>query len=106
MAVLALVGFLAFLGVRYQAELASRRRDERALSLLTTSDLEAIRLAPALGVPEQTHGHYRRRAGVEIAVLSLSHFPPAPAGQTYQGWVLHQSRWTSLGTVQPDVDGN
>ncbi len=106
MAVLALVGFLAFLGVRYQAELAIRQRDERALSLLTTSDLEAIRLAPAPGVPEQTHGHYRGRAGAEIAVLSLSHFPPAPAGQIYQGWVLHEGMWTSLGTVQPDVNGN
>jgi len=106
MAVLALVGFLAFLGVRYQAELAIRQRDERALSLLTTSDLEAIRLAPAPGVPEQTHGHYRSRAGAEIAVLSLSHFPPAPAGQIYQGWVLHAGMWTALGTVQPDVNGN
>jgi len=106
MAVLALVGFLAFLGVRYQAELTTRERDERALSLLTTSDLEALRLAPAPGVPEQTHGHYRSRAGAEIAVLSLSHFPLAPAGQIYQGWVLHEGRWTSLGMVQPDVNGN
>src|SRR5215813_760127 len=106
LAVLALVGFLAFLGVRYQAELATRRRDERALALLTTSDLEAIRLAPAPGVAEQTHGHYRSRAGAEIAVLSLSHFPPAPAGRIYQGWVLHEGTWISLGTVQPDDQGN
>ncbi len=106
MAVLALVGFLAFLGIRYQAELAIRQRDERALSLLTTSDLEAIRLAPTPGVPEKAHGHYRSRAGTEIAVLGLSHFPPAPAGKIYQGWVLHEGTWTSLGTVQPDVDGN
>jgi len=106
MAVLTLVGLLAFLGARYQAELATRQRDERALSLLTTSDLEAIRLAPAPGVPEQTHGHYRSRAGAEIAVLSLSHFPPAPAGQIYQGWVRQEGTWTSLGTVQPDVEGN
>jgi hypothetical protein len=106
LAVLALLGVFAFLGVRYQAELATRRRDERALLLLTTSDLEAIRLAPAPGVAEQTHGHYRSRAGAEIAVLSLSHFPPAPAGQVYQGWVLRERTWTSLGTVRPDVDGN
>jgi RNA polymerase sigma-70 factor (ECF subfamily) len=106
MAVLALVGFVAFLGVRYQAELVTRQRDERALSLLTTSDLEAIRLAQAPGMPAQTHGHYRGRAGAEIAVLSLSHFPLAPAGQIYQGWVLHEGRWTSLGMVQPDVNGN
>jgi len=106
MAVLALVGLLAFLGARYQAELATRQRDERALALLTTSELEALRLAPAPGVPEQTHGHYRGRAGAEIAVLSLSHFPPAPAGQIYQGWVRHEGTWTSLGTGQPDVEGN
>ena len=29
-----------------------------------------------------------------------------PAGQIYQGWVLHEGRWASLGMVQPDVNGN
>jgi anti-sigma-K factor RskA len=38
--------------------------------------------------------------------LTLSKFPPAPTGQTYQAWALHQGIWTSLGTVQPDANGN
>jgi hypothetical protein len=57
-------------------------------------------------VGHQRHGHYRSRAGAEIAVLSFSHFPPAPSGQIYQGCVLHEGTWTSLGTIQPDVRGN
>jgi len=105
-AALALVGVLALLGIRYRSEQVIRRRDDRALALLTTSDIESIRLAPAPGIPEETHGHYRGRPGADIAVLSLSSFPPAPAGQTYQGWVLRQGTWTSLGTAELDADGN
>lgn len=106
MAALALLGILSFLGVRYHAERAARQRDERALTLVTASDTENIRLAPAPGVSLETHARYRGRADAEIAVVTFSHFPPAPAGQTYQVWVLHQGMWTALGTVQPDTSGN
>lgn len=40
-----------------------------------------------------------------IAVITLSNFPPAPPGQTYQAWVLHRRRWISLGTARPDARG-
>jgi len=106
MAALALLGILSLLGVRYHAERAARQRDERALTLVTASDTENIRLAPVPGVSLETHARYRGRAGAEIAVVTFSHFPPAPAGQTYQVWVLHQGMWTALGTVQPDTSGN
>ncbi len=102
----ALVGLLAFLGSRYYAEQVALQRDDRALTLVTASDTENIRLAPAPGVPLETHARYRSRAGAEIAVVTFSHFPPAPAGQTYQAWVLHQGTWTSLGTVEPDASGS
>jgi RNA polymerase sigma factor (sigma-70 family) len=97
---------LAFLGVRYRAEQIALQRDERALTLVTASDAANLRLAPAPGVAPDTHGRYRSRAGTPLAVVTLSHVPPAPAGQTYQAWVFQQGRWTSLGTVDPDASGS
>jgi RNA polymerase sigma-70 factor, ECF subfamily len=106
LAALALVGILAFLGIRYHAEQVAWQRDERALELVTNSETVNLRLAPAPGVPLDTHARYRGRAGTKTAVVTFSHFPLAPAGHTYQAWVRHQGVWTSLGTVQPDTIGN
>jgi RNA polymerase sigma-70 factor (ECF subfamily) len=100
------VVIIALLGVRYRSERLALQRDERALALVTASDTENIRLGPAPGIPAETHGRYRGRAGAEIAVLTLSKFPQAPTGQTYQAWALHQGTWTSLGTAQLDANGN
>ena len=49
---LALGGSLLGLGIRYQSEQAALDRTSRALALVTASDVEAQRLAPAPGVPE------------------------------------------------------
>lgn len=106
LAALALVGILAFLGISYHAEQVAWQRDERALELVTNSETVNLRLAPAPGVPLETHARYRGRAGAKTAVMTFSHFPLAPAGQTYQAWVRHQGTWASLGTAQPDTIGN
>ncbi|SRR5579884_366215 len=105
-AALALVGGATVLGVRYQAEQARLQQDERALTLVTASDVHVVRLSPAPGVAEATHGTYRGRPGETIAVLTLSNFPPAPSGQAYQAWVHHDGRWFSLGTVEVGPDGH
>lgn len=106
LAAVALVSLLAFLGISYHAEQVAWQRDEHALELVTNSDTVNLRLAPAPGISLETHARYRGRAGAEIAVLTLSHFPPASIGHTYQAWVRHQGVWSSLGTVQPDANGN
>jgi Anti-sigma-K factor rskA/Sigma-70, region 4 len=106
LAALALVAILAFLGISYHAEQVAWQRDERALELVTNSETVNLRLAPAPGVPLETHARYRGRAGAKTAVMTFSHFPLAPAGQTYQAWVRHQGTWASLGTAQPDTIGN
>jgi RNA polymerase sigma-70 factor (ECF subfamily) len=103
---LALAGILLVLGVRYHTEQGAWRRTERALELLTNSETINLRLAPAPGVPPETHARYRGRTGAEVVVMTFSHFPPAPTGQTYQAWIRHQGTWTSLGTAQPDAEGN
>ena len=103
--VLGLAGALVGLGIGYHAAQEARKLDDRALALLTASDTVSIRLTAAPGVPPETHAVYRGRAGAGIAVMTLSHFPPAPAGQTYQAWVRHGLEWVSLGTARLDASG-
>jgi RNA polymerase sigma-70 factor (ECF subfamily) len=104
LAAASLVALLAVLGVRHRAgELA---RDERALTLLTASDAQNLRLGATPGQAPETHARYRGRPGTPLAVVTLSSFPPAPAGRAYQIWVLHRGVWTSLGTVVPNADGS
>ena len=69
-------------------------------------DAESLRLEPAAGVSEASHGHYTARPGTPLAVLSLSYLPPAPAGQTYQAWVLVGGAWHSLGLTPVDAGGH
>jgi RNA polymerase sigma-70 factor (ECF subfamily) len=100
-------------GTRYAQERTARERDERALRLVTTSDVQPLRLVPVAGatavLPEgaidAVHATYRGRPGADIAVVTFSAFPPPPVGRTYQVWVLHGMRWTSLGTASPEPDG-
>lgn len=78
---------------------------ERALDLVTSSDVVPIRLEALPGAPPEAHANYRSRPGTPLAVLSLSKLPPAPAGQIYQAWLRHQGTWLSLGTAVPDAEG-
>jgi RNA polymerase sigma-70 factor, ECF subfamily len=105
-AALALIIAVVLLGVREHATRDELRRFDRALSLVTASDTENVRLASAAGVPPATHARYRGRAGVPIAVLTLSSFPAAPPGRTYQAWARYGDRWLALGTVTPDAEGS
>jgi RNA polymerase sigma-70 factor (ECF subfamily) len=105
-AALAVLCLLAVLGIRYRSEHATLARYDRALSLVTSSDSVNLRLAPVPETSEKTHARYRGRPGAATAVVTFSNFPPAPAGHTYQAWARHGATWTSLGTVEPDAEGN
>ena len=95
----------AGLAARLAARRAELARDERALTVLTSSDAEALRLTAAPGSPAGTHATYRFRAGSTTAVLTFSNFPPAAPGQTYQAWALRGGRWIALGRSLPDAAG-
>jgi RNA polymerase sigma-70 factor (ECF subfamily) len=105
-AALAALGLLVALGVRYRAQYATLARYDRALTMITASDSVNLRLVPPSGTPGEIHARYRGRPGAATAVLTVSKFPPAPSGQTYQAWVRHGATWTSLGTLEPDRDGS
>jgi RNA polymerase sigma-70 factor (ECF subfamily) len=99
---------LVAIGWRYFELQRAFQRDERALPLVTQSDLVPLRLtpAPAAAVPAGAHANYRGRAGNPLAVLTVEELPPAPAGATYQAWARHGDAWTSLGTLVPETDGS
>ena len=105
LAALVALGLAVVVGLRWRAEREDLARDERALTLVTASDVQNFRLAPAPGVSDATHARYRGRAGSSIAVLTLSSFPAPLAGETYQAWVRHGTTWRSLGIVVPDANG-
>ncbi len=74
-------------------EYEGRLRDERALALLTSSTTESFRLKAVPGVSPASHGHYHWRAGAPITVLTVSSLSPAPEGQVYRAWYLHEGTW-------------
>lgn len=106
--VLALVlsGALATLVHRQREEAARFALDERALDLVTSSEVTPLRLEGTPAAPAGAHATYRARPGGELAVLTLSHFPAAPAGRTYQAWIRHRGAWIPLGTARPDASGH
>jgi RNA polymerase sigma factor (sigma-70 family) len=105
-AALVLLLGLGTLAVRDLMQRMAFERDERALTLLTSSELVDRRLTPAAsGLPAEAHGHYRARDGVSTVVLSVTSLSAAPAGQVYAGWALIGDRWLPLGTVAPDANG-
>jgi len=93
------LGFLAWRSPH--EELA---RDERALRMVTASDVVPIRLGPTGSMPSGAHGNYRARAGVPIAVLTTSQLPTLASGE-YVAWARHGETWTRLGVIDVEVDG-
>lgn len=98
---LALAGLIA----RERTQTADQQRADRALRLLTASDVVSLHLAAAPGLPATAHGSYRSRPGDGLAVLSCSNLPPLPTGQTYRAWARVNGRWFALGTLHPDAQG-
>ena len=100
------LALLVAFGLRYRAGQTTLARYDRALAMVTASDSVNLRLAPASGVPDQTHARYRGRPGAGIAVLTFTMFPAAPAGEVYRVWVRHDATWKALGSVLPDATGS
>jgi RNA polymerase sigma-70 factor, ECF subfamily len=102
---LILAGLLTLAGLREHANEAAQRRLGRALGLVTNSEVVPRRLGPAPGINPDSHGNYRGRPGVDLAVLTMSHLAPPSRGYEYRAWASHGGRWTLLGRVQLDNDG-
>ncbi len=93
-------------GIRFELQRFAQMRTDRALSMVTASDITTLHIPPAPGANPATHGSYRGRPGTPIGVLALHNFTPAAPGTWYQAWVLTQGEWTSMGIAQIDSAGN
>ena len=100
---IAILGVFALRFLSGRSELA---RDDRALTMLTSSDSEALRMTAPGDPQSRIHGVYRHRPGAPIAVFTLSNFPPAPSGRVYRAWALFGSAWIPLGEALPDSSGH
>ncbi len=83
-------------------------RDERALRVVTSSDVVPLRLALVDGAaaPADAHGQYRARPGGDLAVVTTKHLPPITGSARYVAWVAHGPRWTALGALEMASDGS
>src|SRR5216684_5745227 len=80
------LGF-AVVGMRYMQTQTTLDLDERALTLVTRSELAPLRLGAATSdLPAGAHATYRSRAGSNLAVLTAEGMPVPSVGTTYQAW--------------------
>jgi RNA polymerase sigma-70 factor (ECF subfamily) len=105
-AILVLIAVLTGLLMRSETRGGIEPREERALELVTASDITTLHLAPTPGIGTATHGSYRGRSGTGLAVMALHDFSSPPAGKTYAAWVRVRGDWILLGTALPDRAGN
>jgi RNA polymerase sigma factor (sigma-70 family) len=99
------IAVLIGIGTRWNAQRLFAQRTDRALSMVTASDITTLHLAAAAGVPAATHGSYRGRPGTPRAVIALHNFTAPPAGRTYQAWVRSNGTWTSMGIAAVGAGG-
>ncbi len=105
-ATLAGIAMLGVFALRFLSGRNELARDDRALTMLTSSDSEALRMTAPGDPQSRIHGVYRHRSGSPIAVFTLSNFPPAPAGRVYRAWALRGGSWIPLGEARPDASGH
>jgi RNA polymerase sigma-70 factor (ECF subfamily) len=103
LAVAAAAGLVALRLASLRPELA---RDERALTMLTSSDARALRMTVPGQPGSPSHGVYRYREGAPIAVITISRFEPAPAGRVYRAWAQVRGAWVPLVALAPDAAGH
>jgi RNA polymerase sigma-70 factor (ECF subfamily) len=98
------------LAVGISAAGLARRRQEasaaRALELLANSSLRVLKLLPPGGGGEAgLHAAFRGIPGRNLAVVTLSRFPPPPGGARYVLWLEGGGALTRVDLPDPDRDG-
>ncbi|WP_257305697.1 RNA polymerase sigma factor [Geothrix campi] len=91
----------------YQRHTMRDALGQEAIHLLADSQTKVLRLVPpgAAAAEAGLHAAYRSAPGARIAVLTLSHFPPAPDGERLVLWVRTASGWRHLDLQGPDHEG-
>jgi RNA polymerase sigma factor (sigma-70 family) len=85
---------------REERQQAMEQQSQRALRLVTASDVVPLHLGASPGAPPDAHGAYRAKAGTDIAVVTASNLPAPEVGEQYIAWVRHENRWSRLGPLE------
>ncbi|MGZ3477925.1 MAG: RNA polymerase sigma factor [Polyangiales bacterium] len=101
LAALGVVSAIAVAVFFVEREHARSSLRDRALRMVTASDVELLRLVAAPGIPPERHGNYRARPGAGLAVLTCSNLAPG----LHVAWARENGAWVRLGAVEPDRDG-
>jgi RNA polymerase sigma-70 factor (ECF subfamily) len=102
-AVLAMIAAIA-IAIAWRREGREQARaevEQRALRLVTASDVVPVRLEASPGALPGAHGTYRAKPGTDIAVITASNIPAPGAGQRTVAWVRHGERWWFVGILEP-----
>jgi RNA polymerase sigma factor (sigma-70 family) len=86
--------------VAWRREERQQAMEQRALRLVTASDVVPVRLDPSADLPPDVHGTYRAKTGTDVAVLTASHLPAPAEGERHMAWVRHGGRWSLLGRLE------
>jgi RNA polymerase sigma-70 factor, ECF subfamily len=98
-ALLALIVAIAIV-IAWRREERQEAMEQRALRLVTASDVVPIRLGASPGTPLEAHGTYRAKTGTDVAVLTASNLPAPNAGERQMAWVRHGERWSLVGRLE------
>jgi len=99
-----LVVIAAVLGWRREErEEQKQELQQRALRMVTSSDVVPVRLEASAGTPPEAHGTYRAKSG--IAVMTTSQLPRLADGEHYLAWSRHGELWSLLGVIEIGGDG-
>jgi hypothetical protein len=79
---------------------------DAGLALLTSTETSVDRLVPTASVPQDAHGHFYRRAGIDTMVLVAELLPATANGTAYFGWLRHaDGTWQATGPFTLDARG-
>jgi RNA polymerase sigma factor (sigma-70 family) len=98
-ALLALVVAIAIV-VAWRRGERQQAMEQRALRLVTASDVVPIRLGASAGTLPEAHGTYRAKTGSDVAVLTASNLPVPDEGERQMAWLRHGERWSLLGRLE------
>lgn len=104
-------GVLLLLGLpaawRVRQRLMEGDRATRGVALLANSQLKVLKLLPpgATAAENGIHATFRGIPGQDLAVLTLSHVPPPPAGSHYVLWLVREGGGDARRLPDPDGEG-
>lgn len=102
---LAVLSALVFAGTWFARRERAFGLQQRALRMVTASEVVPVYIPAAPGIPSAAHGRYRARDRDQLAVLTASHLPASADGAQRIGWVRYGDTWSRLGPLVMREDG-